>query len=105
MLARGGQDFPIQLETGLLPLVLGMETDGVVFSIEHPNHDSEEGGDDRHGLTLHLQARVGLTAQFSCEARLNDAEGAWDSHLHSSRASSATACSTAASNSLLSAGV
>ena len=35
--------------------------DGLVLSVEHPNHDPEEGGDDRHGLTLHLQAGVGLT--------------------------------------------
>ena len=43
------KNLTVETEAGPLPLVLGMEMDGLVLPIEHPDHDAKKGRDDRHG--------------------------------------------------------
>jgi hypothetical protein len=43
------QDLTVETDAGALALVLGVEMDGLVLSVEHPDHNAKERGDDRHG--------------------------------------------------------
>ena len=51
---------PAEIERRILALMLGMEVRGFVLLVEHPNHDSEENGDDRHNPALYRRRRVGV---------------------------------------------
>src|SRR5207245_9004098 len=47
-----GQWVPVEGEGPLLPLVLRVEVRESMLAVEHPDHDAEEDGDDRHVLIL-----------------------------------------------------
>ena len=50
-----------QVELGLLALMFGMEVCGLVVLIEHPDHDTEEGRDDRHTSDYSGELPMSLT--------------------------------------------
>ena len=63
----------VEVKGCLLPLVLRVEVWWPMLLVEHPDHDPEERGDDRHTSEVYAAARdparVGLTLAISCEGR------------------------------------
>jgi hypothetical protein len=51
---RTRENFAVEGQSGLLPLILGMKVRHTVLLVEHPDHDPEEGRDDRHRVSLLL---------------------------------------------------
>ena len=65
-----GSHLPAEIERRILALMLGVEVRGFVLLVEHPNHDSEENGDDRHDPALYRRRRTNVArARSICTER------------------------------------